>query len=260
MNVLGTAVNEAVRAPTRMVAVVVPAHDEQDLIRACVAGIRRAAAHPALSAIPVHLVLVLDDCRDATGERATTALHAPGSSLTATIVSVSVRNVGVARARGVDQARILSGAFDPEEVWLATTDADSVVPADWLAHHLELRRRGADGCAGTVIVDSWREHEVSTEYAFAALYRPDGRLAFGHPHVHGTNLGVSMAAYLHAGGFSPLATGEDHALWRALVDSGRRLVATPEAPVTTSGRRRGRSPAGFAGTLVRLGSMGATGG
>ncbi len=248
-------VHDWVRAPTRMMAVVVPAHNEQDLIGACVAGIRRAAAHPALSGIRVHLVLVLDDCRDATAERAAAAFAAPGSALASTIVSVSVRNVGRARARGADQVGILAGAIDAEEVWLATTDADSVVPSDWLAHHLELRRRGADGCAGTVVVDSWREHGVSTERAFDTLYRPGGRLGFDHPHVHGTNLGVSMAAYLHAGGFSPLVTGEDHALWQALVAAGRRLVATPEAPVTTSGRRHGRSPAGFAGTLGRLGSL-----
>jgi len=248
-------VDDGERAVTRMMAVVVPAHNEQDLIGACVSGIRRAAAHPALSGVGVHLVLVLDDCCDATGERAAAALAAPGSVLTATIVSVSVRNVGRARARGADQVRVIAGAIDAEEVWLATTDADSVVPVDWLAHHLELRQRGVEGCAGTVVVDSWREHEGSTQGAFDAVYRPGGRLSFGHPHVHGTNLGVSMAAYLHAGGFSPLATGEDHALWRALVAAGRRLVATPEAPVTTSGRRHGRSPAGFAGTLGRLGSL-----
>ncbi len=245
---------DAVRAPPQVMFVVVPAHDEQDLIADCVAGIRGAAAHPALAAIPVHLVLVLDACRDETGSRATAVLDLPGPPLAATVVTVAVRNVGRARAIGADRACAVSAAIDPEVVWLATTDADSVVPADWLAHHLDLRRRGADGCAGTVVVDSWREHAVSTEQAFNAVYRPDGTMAFGHPHVHGTNLGVSMAAYLHAGGFSPLATGEDHALWHALDDAGRRLVATPEAAVTTSGRRRGRSPAGFAGTLGRLGA------
>jgi len=240
---------------TEAMFVVVPAHDEQDLIGNCVAGIRRASAHPALCGIEVHLILVLDACADATGLRAAAALEGSGSSLEATIMSVSVRNVGQARALGAARAAALCGGVDPEAVWLATTDADSVVPAEWLAHHLHLRRRGADACAGTVVVDSWREHTASTRRAFHAQYQPEGRLGFGHPHVHGTNLGVSLAAYLLAGGFSPLVTGEDHALWRALVVAGRRLVATPEAPVTTSGRRHGRSPAGFAGTLGRLGSV-----
>jgi cellulose synthase/poly-beta-1,6-N-acetylglucosamine synthase-like glycosyltransferase len=248
-----------VEVPTEVVAVVVPAHNEQDHIGACVHAIRRAAAHPELSGVAVHLVVVLDDCQDATALRAEEALGAqPGAlaaragALTATLVPVSVRNVGLARALGVTHVFFRLGTIDPEAVWLATTDADSVVPANWLAHHLELRRQGADGCAGTVEVDSWDEHPQSARERFEALYRPDGQLGFGHPHVHGTNLGVSMAAYLDVGGFPPLVTAEDHALWQALAAAGRRLVATPTAPVTTSGRRHGRSPAGFADTLVRL--------
>ena len=242
------------RVPIQVMAVVVPAHNEEDLIGPCVTGIRTAAAHRLLSGIQVHLVVVLDDCRDATVRRAAAALAAPGPVLATTVLAVSVCNVGRARALGAARAWLIFGAIDPERVWLATTDADSVVPPDWLAHQLELRQQGADGCAGTVVVDSWIEHPVSTQAAFDARYRPAGGLDFGHPHIHGTNLGVSMAAYLDAGGFSPLATGEDHALWRALGGAGRRLVATPVVPVTTSSRRRGRSPAGFAATLERLGS------
>jgi glycosyltransferase involved in cell wall biosynthesis len=243
-------------APVKAVAVVLPAHNEEDRIGACIGAIRRAVAHPDLYRIPVHLVVVLDDCRDRTGWRAAGALidpAGPGDALAATISAIAVRNVGVARAFGAAQAFLGCGGLDPEAVWLATTDADSVAPADWLAHQLELRNLGADGVAGTVVVDSWEEHSPSTARAFDAHYRPGGRLDFGHPHVHGTNLGVSMAAYLDAGGFSPLATGEDQALWRALAGAGRRLVATPAIPVTTSGRRHGRSPAGFADTLVRFG-------
>jgi hypothetical protein len=234
--------------------VVVPARDEEELIGACVAGIRRAAAHPALIGIHVHLAVVLDDCGDRTGERATAALGPADHSWSGAVVTTSFRNVGRARALGAAEAGVVFATVDPEAIWLATTDADSVVPADWLAHHLELRAEGFDGCAGTVVVDSWGEHPATTEEAFDAQYRPGGELGFGHPHVHGTNLGVSMAAYLDAGGFGPLATGEDHALWRALGRAGRRLVATPLAPVTTSGRRHGRSPAGFAGTLTALGA------
>jgi glycosyltransferase involved in cell wall biosynthesis len=251
-------VHAPIRAPLEALVVVVPAHNEQDRIGACIAGIQRAAGHPEMSRVPVHLVVVLDACHDATGWRAAAALaepSAPAMSLSAIIVSVAVRNVGGARAFGAAQAFLRVGGVDPEAVWLATTDADSVAPANWLAHQVDLRRGGADGVAGTVVVDSWSEHPASTEMAFDALYRPRGLVEFGHSHVHGTNLGVSMAAYLEAGGFSPLATGEDHALWQALAGAGRPLVATPGAPVTTSGRRHGRSPAGFADTLVRLGSI-----
>ena len=244
----------APRVRTDLVAVVVPAHDEEDGIGPCLAAIVDAAAHPAVRGVAVHLVVVLDDCRDATGARAAAAVSGPDLPLTATLTAVAVRNVGRARGLGAAHAWRSVAPVDPETVWLATTDADSVVPPDWLAHHLELRAAGADGCAGTVVVDSWDQHAPSTRHSFDALYRHQGGLDFGHPHVHGTNLGVSMAAYRAAGGFSPLVSGEDHALWDALRRDGRRLIATPEAPVTTSGRRYGRSPAGFAGTLRRLGT------
>jgi glycosyltransferase involved in cell wall biosynthesis len=241
---------------TGAVAVVVPAHNEQDLIAACLAGIARSAAHPALSGVRVHLVVVLDDCRDATAERVAEARARSGwgSDLTTSVVAVSVRNVGRARALGVARALAALGPFDPETVWLASTDADSVVPPDWLAHQLHLRALGADGCAGTVVVDTWREHSPGTQPAYEADYQT-GRLGFGHAHVHGTNLGVSVAAYRAAGGFSPLISGEDHALWQALAGRGHNLVATPLAPVTTSGRRYGRSPAGFAARLRQWGPI-----
>jgi len=239
-----------------VVAVVVPAHDEEERIGACIAGIRRAARHPALAEVAVHLVVVLDACTDATSTRARDALALPAQAteraIAATTVAISARNVGRARAFGASHIFATLGAVDPATVWLATTDADSVVPVDWLAHHLEVRHAGADGCAGTVVVDSWLEHPPSTQAAYERHYWPRGRQDFQHPHVHGTNLGVSMAAYLEVGGFPGVVTGEDHALWRALAAADRRLVSTPMAPVITSGRRHGRSPAGFAGFLARM--------
>ena len=48
----------------RFVGVVVPAHDEQDLLPSCLASLRRAAR--ALHGTPAHLVVVADACRDRT--------------------------------------------------------------------------------------------------------------------------------------------------------------------------------------------------
>ena len=109
-------------------AVVVPARDEAVSIDACLTAIDLAAGW---SDVPVQIVVVADGCLDDTAARArrhpgVTVLETPGS------------NVGGARAAGARHA-LRHGA-----TWLASTDADSVVPANWITTHLDLARHGAD--------------------------------------------------------------------------------------------------------------------
>lgn len=54
------------------------------------------------------------------------------------------------------------------------------------------------------------------------------------------------------GGIPPLALAEDQALWDGLVAAGARVFAAGDVSVTTSGRREGRAPGGFAAFLRRL--------
>ncbi len=216
-----------------------PAHNERHLLPACLAGLRAAARHPALRHIPVHLVPVLDACTDDTGAVAPGAVH------------VAARNVGVARAAGFAAVLRREAGQDPTQIWLATTDADSTVPADWLAQQLRLAALGAEVVAGTVRVSDWSEQPAAVRSRFAGGYGTPGD---GHPHVHGANLGLSAAAYLDADGMPPLALAEDRALVAALRGRARRMVATGRIPVTTSGRRESRTVGGFADYLRGLSS------
>lgn len=70
--------------------------------------------------------------------------------------------------------------------------------------------------------------------------------------MHGTNLAASMAAYLAVCGFPEVTSGEDHALWAALIAADCWPIVTPLAPATTSGRRYRPSPAGVADLLTRI--------
>ena len=225
------------RAGVRAVGVVVPAHDEQALLPACLASLRVAATHPALFGVEVHVVPVLDACTDDSG------LLAPGA------VEVQARNVGVARAAGFSEVLRREGGRPPGELWLATTDADSVVPADWLAEQLALADRGVDVVAGTVTVQDWSQQPGVVRERFARTYGSPGE---GHLHVHGANLGLSAAAYLEAGGVPPLALAEDQALVDVLRVRARSLVATGRIPVITSARRESRTAGGFADHLRAL--------
>ena len=110
------------------VAVVVPAHDERDLLPACLAAL--AVAADRIAPVPVEIVVVADACTDDTAALAAAA--------GAHVVLVHERNVGHARAAGMAHAL----RHGPGGLWLATTDADSRVGPGWLAWH---RRHSSPG-------------------------------------------------------------------------------------------------------------------
>ena len=137
----------------------------------------------------------------------------------------------------------------PAAVWLATTDADTLVPASWLSQQLRYAERGWEAVVGTVTVSDWTEHPPGLPPLFLERYASDGD---AHSHVHGANLGFSAAAYLEAGGFGPGVTAEDHALVRALTSAGSRILRTTTVSVVTSARRCARAPQGFSQLLSAL--------
>ena len=221
------------------VAVVVPAHDEQELLSDCLAGIARAAAAVP---VPVDVLVVLDACTDDTGTVAAAAA--------VRTVAVTARNVGSARAAGI--AALLDTRRDLAGTWIANTDADSVVPAHWLARQLAYAAAGADVVAGTVEVADWSAWPTRTAAAYRGRYAPGWATPDAHGHVHGTNLGMRAVTYRAVGGFPALASGEDAALVTAALRAGRRVVWAPDLPVRTSARPAGRAPGGFSGYLHEL--------
>lgn len=257
------------------VLVVVPARDEQDLLADCLAALRRAAD---AAGVPVLVVLVLDRCTDrsaaiaegvsaswgsgAAREGAAVTGHsaecvglpararAPSSGpavapIRLDVVRSDAGRAGAARAIGVRHGlRALGGP--PARVWLASTDADSRVPADWLTGHLALAGRGYDLVLGTVEL-------TGGDPALARRWSEGYTTSEGHPHVHAANLGLRAETYLAAGGFAPVAAHEDAALVaRVTALGGARVVRSATAPVTTSARLDGRAPAGVSADLRAL--------
>lgn len=214
-----------------MIAVLVPAHDEEALIGGCMASVARAADAVMAGGEPVCVVVALDRCSDRTGEIA----RAHGAET----VVLHDGNVGLARAAAAAHA-IARGAR-----WLATTDADSAVPADWLTAQLAL---DADAFCGVVAVDDWSGYPPWMARAFEGVEA----VRDGHPHVHGANLGVAVDAYLRCGGFAPLGCSEDVALVDALVASGARIARRAHPRVLTSARRVARARGGFSDYLQQL--------
>ncbi|WP_235038073.1 glycosyltransferase family 2 protein [Microbacterium sp. 18062] len=219
----------------RAVAVVVPAHDEEELLEACLASLgaatsQLAASHPDVACA---VWVVLDACRDGSERVAETA----GVG----IVRIDARNVGAARAAGLAVARRWFPDVDAATLWTAHTDADSVVPAHWLTHQVESADAGADVVVGTVRPD-FRDLDAIRTAAWWARYSPEAALGA----VHGANLGVRASTLDAVGGFPPLPEHEDVRLVEAARTAGARIVATDGAWVRTSGRQQGRTPGGYA--------------
>lgn len=232
--------------PIRHVAVVVPAHNEGRRINAALDALdtaRRAVA----PAITCSITVVADACRDATEARARLRLCDPPDL----VVTTDLRRVGAARRIGVEASLAASG-LDPAEVWLASTDADSLVPATWIERQLAHARSGATAVAGVVELLADDDTDAQLRRRFTDHYRinPDG----SHPHVHAANLGLRADAYRAVGGWRGLASGEDHDLWHRLLAQGWMARSVADVVVATSARRRGRAPSGFAADLVALGS------
>jgi glycosyltransferase involved in cell wall biosynthesis len=224
------------------VGIIVPVHNEEERIAACLEALRAACASLP-SGLPARVAVVLDTCSDRSGAIARSYRGDEDE-----VIEVSYRNVGRARHAGAECLLRQFNTIDRGKLWLATTDADSTVPSVWLQEQLALADAGVDGVAGTIRVEDWSPHSTAKAEAFEAFYAsPDG--SDDHEHVHGTNLAMRSDAYVAAGGFAHLESGEDHALWNALRHAGRSLVSTRRHPVITSSRRQGRAPHGFAGFL-----------
>jgi cellulose synthase/poly-beta-1,6-N-acetylglucosamine synthase-like glycosyltransferase len=221
------------RPPIRAAVVVVPVHDEADELAGALTALAEAIETVD---VPVAVTVVLDACSD-------DSASIPGADVGVCVVDA--RCVGAARRAGF--AMHTAG----DDIWFATTDADSRVPRDWLQRHVHLAALGADAVVGTVVPRDWEQWPGDAERLFDADYRARRR-GGRHGHVHGANLGVRASAYTSVGGFPAVPADEDVGLVAALDAAGHAIKWDTDAPVATSTRRIGRAPAGFAGALAEI--------
>ena len=220
----------------RALAVVIPAHDEQELIGVCLDAIRVAVAAVRDRVEQVSVHVAADACSDHTVRIALAA--------GAEVFVPATRGVGAARAAGVSRALETHVRVPPRRLWIAHTDADSVVPDHWLTHQVELAASGADVVVGTVR-PNFRDLSAEQTTAWWATHVP----GTANGHVHGANLGTRASILVAAGGFEPVLEHEDVLLVAEARARGARLVASDDAWVQTSGRPVGRTAGGYAGYL-----------
>lgn len=223
------------RGSIEQVLVVVPAHDEQERIGRLVASVLASAEHLAGShpAVSVRLVVAADGCSDATVEYARSA--------GAEVLEIERCGVGAARSAGI--AHALAGATSSsDQVWLANTDGDTVVPVDWLHAHVE-HAHEHDALVGTVrpepadldpeAYERWRETRAREE-------------SIGS--IHGANP-ESAPARTRRGRVRGGGAARGRGLVERLRGIGASVGATDRGEVVTSGRRDNRVEGGYGAYL-----------
>ncbi|WP_426004042.1 glycosyltransferase [Paenarthrobacter sp. NyZ202] len=226
-------------------AVVLPAHNEEQHLGPALTALQRAA-----DALPHHcpdvtvsITVVLDSCTD--GSAAIAAAFAAADPRLG-MVAVDVRSTGESRAAGIGAA-LETLRHERAAVWLANTDADSIVPEDWLVGHVRMADSGVDAILGSVEPNA-QDLEPALLHRWLELHP----FHEDHPHIHGANFGVRASSYLAVGGFPRLRAHEDRVLAELLRREGHRVRATDTLRIITSGRTHARAPQGFAAYLHAL--------
>jgi GT2 family glycosyltransferase len=239
--------------------VAIPARNEAERIEECLRSLDRQSRRPD------RVVLLVNNSTDETASLARSLAREVRFSLE-TIdceLPLDLSNAGNARRLALNTAA--ADAFDNDA--LLTTDADTIVPPNWIEANLAVLVAGADAVCGRAILDprdayAIPEHLQADDrlerhliYLLDALaWELDPELHDAPPrHVEasGASLAVTARAYRRVGGIPAMASGEDRAFVRALWKMDAAIRHDPSICVIVSGRIDGRADGGMAGTIRR---------
>jgi peptidoglycan/xylan/chitin deacetylase (PgdA/CDA1 family)/glycosyltransferase involved in cell wall biosynthesis len=203
------------------VSVVIPAFNEEELLPNCLAALRAQEY-----AGEIELLVVDNASTDGTARVA--------RSYGATVVHEPARGYGNALVRGFDAAQ---GDI------IACTDADSIVPRDWISTLVREYECQSDVVAigGDIEYTSPRlKTRLLTRFLIPFINRIDRGNPAG-PHLWGANMSVRRRAFIAVGGWNPkFSLQADSELSERLRGVGR-VVILESLRVLTSSRRWNKS-------------------
>lgn len=216
------------------IGIVIPAHNEAVTIAKCLASVQ-AAIEQLPPTIETCLLVVLDSCTDDT--------QSIVKAIGVDYLCCDYQCVGRVRDIGIRHA------IANDAIWLTCTDADSVVPMDWLVQQIEhINHQPTDMICGVVDVDSWAHLTPKTRKDYIVHYQD----RMEHHHIHGANLSFSSKAYLAVDGFAHLPCHEDVDLVGKFKAQGLVIIWSNRVRVLTSSRLQARATGGFAAFLNDL--------
>lgn len=206
-------------APWR-IAVVIPAHNEETGITACVHSLQRCAA----PGTKVDIIVVADNCTDQTAGAATAA----GAR-------VLVRNNLERRGKGYALDHAFGILLHEDIDAFLVVDADTRVAEAFLSETVMLLRSGADAVQCRYLAGnptaSMRTRLMSVALRAFNVLRPQGRERWGLScHLYGNGFGMRRET-LVAAPYSAASVVEDLEYHLLLVKSGRRVRFVNETAV-----------------------------
>lgn len=237
----------------------IPAKNEAALIVPCL----KALATQSLPADEIVLVVnnTSDDTIDlarAMADRLSSRLHIVNVDL-----PPSQENAGFVRGIAMTRAQALAGSRG----MILTTDADSVVPANWVERNASWLEAGYDAVCGRAIIDPIDErnlpgHLVADDAAETRYGRILDEIDHWadprhwnpwprHREASGASIAVRAAVYTAVGGLPPLSSSEDRAFVARLEQRDCKIRYDPALRVLVSGRSVGRAEGGMAATIAR---------
>jgi GT2 family glycosyltransferase len=247
------------RSANGPIAVAIPIRNEVERAEACLDALA------AQTCVPDIVVVYLNDSDD--GTEAVVQKMRPRLPYFLDIVAVTLppswANAGNARRLAMRRAARYAGQHGT----LLTTDADAIVPPDWVARNLAALATGVDAVCGRIVVDALEAAAIPQalhdddalecelldlldQIAFRVDPEPHDPLP-RHGQASGASLAISSEGFRRVGGIPSVASGEDRALVEALMHIDARVRHDPDIIVVVSGRLNGRAPGGMADTIRR---------
>jgi len=262
--------------PRVELTVAIPARNEESSIGATLTALARQCERDgtAVAYTRYETIVFANDCDDATVARARNVASAhPGFTLyvVAGVLPRAVAHVGTARKDVMDAAAQRFLRAGRPRGTIATTDADTIVDAHWVAETLA-ERRHADAVMGRIMLAPEERDRLSRGARRLYLRDMAHRRVVGeleavrdpvacdplprHGQHYGASFALSAVAYECAGGVPPRPVLEDLALFEALGRIDARVRHSMRVRVATSARSLARVEGGFATFLSDLHACG----
>lgn len=199
------------------ISVVVPAHNEEALLSLCLESLKSQDFHGAFE------VIVVDNhSTDKTSEIA--------KKYPVKLIYESKKGIAFARQKGFQIAR---GKI------IASTDADTIVPENWLTRIVRIFRENPQAVAVTGNIDFYgrTKRRLAIFNIISPLARLSTWILSGRQHLWGANLAIRRDVFKKIGGFdSRLVAGEDYDLGSHAKEFGK-IIYQRDLTVNTSARR-----------------------